>query len=136
MSVPPPLPWAVRTGPERMILAVTAAVLLFGSVFAVVSRLLPAGWICGWKALSGLPCAGCGGTRAIVSFVTGQWADAIFLNPGVVVALFLLAATNIYALIVLVFRVPPWRPHVPGWRWIAACALAANWVYLLAVSRP
>jgi hypothetical protein len=118
-----------------MILAVTAAVLLFGGVFAALSRWLPAGWICGWKALSGWPCAGCGGTRAILSLAAGQWADAVSLNPGVVAASIALAAANIYALIVLTFRVKPWRPHFPGWRWVAAGGLAANWIYLLAVNR-
>lgn len=119
-----------------MILAVTAAAFLFGSVYAALSLWLPAGWICGWKALSGLPCAGCGGTRVIFSLAAGRWAEAVSLNPGVVAASILLAAANIYALVVLTFRMEPWRPHLPGWRWVAAGGLVANWIYLLAVSRP
>lgn len=136
MSVPPPLPWAVRTGPERLILAVSAAALLLAGFVAVAGFVLPGGWVCGWKSWTGLPCAGCGGTRALQFLGSGRWSEALCLNPGAVLGAAILALANAYALAVLVFRRQPWRPHFPAWRWAIAGGVAANWVYLLAVSRP
>jgi hypothetical protein len=47
-----------------------------------------------------------------------------------------LAAAGVYALAVVLFRMEPWRPRLSGWRWLLALAVAANWLYLLTVSRP
>lgn len=58
------------------------------------------------------------------------------MNPGAVLAAVFLLLANLYALAVLVFRCEPWRPRVPGWRWWVGGGIAANWLYLLLVSRP
>ena len=69
---------------------------------------------------------------------TGSWAEAWALNPAAVLLVPLLAAAALYAFIVLLFRLDPWRPawarRVP-WRWLAVTALLANWLYLLAAGR-
>jgi formate hydrogenlyase subunit 3/multisubunit Na+/H+ antiporter MnhD subunit len=58
------------------------------------------------------------------------------LNPGIVLGSAVLAAAGVYALAVVLFRMEPWRPRLSGWRWLLALAVAANWLYLLTVSRP
>lgn len=136
MSQPPPLPWNARTARERLVLAVSAGVLLLAGALAVAVRVLPFGWPCAWKAATGLPCAGCGGTRSLLFLLGGDWQAALQLNPGVVFAGGLLLLANVYAASVLVLRFGPWRPVLRGWRWALGGAVALNWVYLLAVSRP
>lgn len=133
---PPPLPWAVRTAPERWIVIVSAAGAVLFAGIAVLSVFGPSGWICAWREWTGLPCAGCGGTRSLFLVLSGEWIAALQMNPGVVLSALLLVLANLYALVVLVFRREPWRPRVPGWRWWVGGGLAANWLYLLVVSRP
>ena len=86
--------------------------------------------------MTGLPCAGCGGTRAAVLVLQGEWGRALILNPGVVLGSAVVAAAGVYALAVVLLRMEPWRPRFSGWRWMLAVAVAANWLYLLTVSRP
>lgn len=135
-SLPPLLPWSARIAPERLILVVSAAVLLFAGGLAVAVRVLPFGWPCAWKAATGLPCAGCGGTRSLLFLLGGEWQAALQLNPGVVCAGGLFLVANVYAAGVLVLRLGPWRPVLRGWRWALGAAVVLNWAYLLAVSRP
>lgn len=133
---PPPLPWAVRTAPERWILVVSMA---GGVLFAGLAALFvfgPTGWTCAWREWTGVPCAGCGGTRSLLLALSGEWTGALRMNPGAVLAAVFLLLANLYAVAVLVFRCEPWRPRVPGWRWWVGGGIAANWLYLLLVSRP
>lgn len=44
------------------------------------------GWICPWKAATGLPCPGCGLTRASIWLVKGDIAGALKLHPFAPVA--------------------------------------------------
>ena len=123
---PPPLPWPVRTAPERWILMVSAAgALLFAGV-AALSAFGHNGWICAWREFTGLPCAGCGGTRSLLLILSGHWLEAFRLNPGAVLAVGLLVLANLYALGVLVLRRDPGRPRGPGWRWWVGGGLAVN----------
>lgn len=132
---PPPLPWAVRTAPERMILLVSGAFLLFSLFLWACASVLPGVWVCFWRELTGLPCAGCGGTRSLGLVLAGRWADALLMNPGVVLGGFALLLALFYAAAALLGWVSPWRPTWPGWRWASAGALGANWLYLLLVGR-
>jgi hypothetical protein len=136
VSKPPPLPWAVRSAPERFILICSLGALVLAGAWALMASVLPFGWPCVWKAVTGWPCAGCGGTRSLLFLVNGNWLAALQLNPGVVMAGGLLLIANLYAVAVLIFRIEPWRPTVRRWRWALGCAVAANWLYLVAVSRP
>ena len=129
---PPPLPWAVRTALERWILIVS----LLGSLgIGLVLFLHRVGfsWGCTWKSLTGFPCAGCGGTRALSALLAGDVSTAITLNPGVVMTIAALVVASMYAVAVLLFRFEPWRPNVPHWRWWVFVALLINWIYLLQV---
>lgn len=136
MMNPPPLPWAVRTAPERWILSVSAAGAVLVALLLAAGVVLPSGWICAWREITGLPCAGCGGTRSLGLLLSGDWPAAWRLNPGAVAGAFALALLTIYAAVILILRREPWRPRLPGWRWWVAGGLTANWLYLLLVSRP
>ena len=135
-SSPPPLPWKFRTAPERCFLTFAPAAALVVVAFLLVSQYLHLPWVCAWRGMTGLPCAGCGGTRAAVLVLQGEWWRALILNPGVVLGSVVLAAASVYALAVLLFRIEPWRPRFSGWRWLLAAVVAANWLYLVTVSRP
>ena len=135
-SSPPPLPWKFRTAPERWFLTFVAAAAVVVAGFLLASQYLHLPWVCAWRGMTGLPCAGCGGTRAAVLVLQGEWWRALILNPGVVLGSAVVAAAGVYALAVVLFRMEPWRPRFSGWRWLLAAAVAANWLYLLMVSRP
>jgi len=47
---------------------------------------------CGFKVLLGIPCAGCGGTRAMVSLSHGRVTEAIRFHPAAVAGVFASAA--------------------------------------------
>lgn len=140
LSTPPPLPLHVRTAAERTILIVAAsAAAVAVLLFLVAGFFRPMAVICGWKKVTGWPCAGCGGTRALFCLAGGDWLEALCMNPGVVVGGVGLAVAALYAGGVVFLGWAPWRPawasRVP-WRWWLAGAVAANWLYLLAISRP
>lgn len=133
---PPPLPWGFRTAPERLLLVVAGSAAALVAVFVLVSQYAHLPWVCAWRGMTGIPCAGCGGTRAAVLLLQGDWWRALVLNPGVVLGAVASAGAVLYAGAVIFFRLEPWRPRLHGWRWWLAAAVAANWIYLLAVSRP
>jgi len=137
-AAPPPLPRAALLQPEKLILLCSAAVLVAGLWWcAIVAATGGVSW-CTWKTVSGLPCVGCGGTRAMLSLAGGQWTEAWLLNPGVAAALLGLVVVNLYAATVLIFRLEPWRPRavwLGRWRWWIGAAVLANWIYLLAAGR-
>jgi hypothetical protein len=135
MNQPPPLPWPVRSAPERIILLTAAALAVGGSIYLLAARFVTGGWWCAWKSGTGWPCAGCGGTRSLLLLAGGDWKEALLLNPGVVFAVAALLAAVLYAAVVLLFRFEPLRPRVPGWRWVVLVALGVNWVYLLVAGR-
>lgn len=58
-------------------LALTAAA---AAHLIVTAAGLP-GWICPWKAATGIPCPGCGLTRATIRFARGDFAEALRLHP-------------------------------------------------------
>ncbi len=135
MASPPPLPWAVRVQPEKLILLCSAAAAIIGAGLVLASLHGSLGLGCAWKACTGVPCVGCGGTRAVALLASGEWLAALRLNPGVVAAVLLLIAINFYAVAVLIGRLSPWRPVWIArlrWRWIVAGVLLGNWLYLLA----
>lgn len=44
------------------------------------------GWVCPWKAATGIPCPGCGLTRATLRLMRGEWTEAMHLHPFAPVA--------------------------------------------------
>ena len=55
--------------------------------------------LCPWRLLTGYPCPGCGGIRAMGAISTGQFEQAWLLNP--------VAFLACYVLIVWAFRITP-----------------------------
>jgi len=119
-----------------LLVAASAALVVFVLLLARSSGLPLTG--CVWKCATGIPCAGCGGTRALAALANGSLLDALAWNPGAVIALFAAAVAVLYAACVLVFRREPWRPKLPAGAWWTAAAvflIAANWAYLLLFAR-
>lgn len=86
---------------------------------------------CHVRALTGVPCATCGGTRAAAAMLKGDLPQALRFNPLVTLAAAL-------ATIVIVTRIIAGRQVVltlsrSGWWWISGAlitAVAANWWYV------
>jgi hypothetical protein len=88
---------------------------------------------CVWHRVTGLPCPGCGATRAVLSLLYGRFSAALAFNPlaagcaigflalGVVAPIWLAAGGRV--------PVPASKPR-PIWLAFAASVLAANWVWL------
>lgn len=117
---------------------VSAAALAAGLLWcvAVASGVVHFG--CVWKTCTGVPCAGCGGTRAVLLLASGQAMEALRMNPGVVLALAVIGMLNAHAAVVLLFKRNPWRPGPAAGarlRWGTVVAVAANWIYLVAAAR-
>lgn len=91
---------------------------------------------CGFRKVLGLPCVGCGGTRAMRALARGRPAEAASFNPAVVVGAFASvawAASGIWRY---------WRGSQPPPASVqnrrlarnailVAALLLANWIYLL-----
>ena len=139
MILPPALPWKIRTGPERLILVFCAASMFVGAPLLwsanVTGFPVPR---CPWKCATGLPCAGCGGTRAVTLLLRGDLPAAFATNPGAVTAVMAVALLALYASMVLFLRLEPVRPAFLRGRFLRSAviaALGANWIYLLLAGR-
>ncbi len=73
-------PWMAGLMRERRLcgwIVLASIILLTGS------RLGISLWFCPFRAIAGLPCPGCGLTRAVSSLVAGRWEDALQFHPFV-----------------------------------------------------
>lgn len=138
MSSPPLLPWRYRTTPERLILLFVLCGAPFVALHVSAYYLKLHAHHCAWKSVTHLPCAGCGGTRALAALADGSLLDALAWNPGAVFASLAATVAGLYAACVLIFRLEPWRPKLPAGAWMRAAVvflIVANWVYLLWAGR-
>jgi hypothetical protein len=81
-----------------------------------------------------VPCPGCGTTRAVEALLAGDCGAAFLLNPLACTALAGVLAFDLYAAIVLLGRLPRWRPsgELPLLvRGGALAALGLNWIWLM-----
>lgn len=90
--------------------------------------------LCPLHAATGLPCPGCGTTRAVEAIFAGDWGAALLLNPLACAAFVAVVIFDLYAAIVLLGRLPRWRlngalPFVV--RGGALAALGLNWIWLM-----
>lgn len=122
---------------ERIWFAVSvAAFLLAWMIFATDLRLPK----CLWHEFTGLPCPSCGGTRCARSLIQGDWTTAITMNPLVFLGLHAVVLYNLYAAVILAFRLPRLRfDQLPSWAGFSArvgvvLLFALNWTWLI-VSR-
>jgi len=78
-------------------------------------------WPCLFKAVTGIPCPTCGGTRALAALSHLHFLQALKYNPLVVLAPF----------VAFVFALTPLRLNGKA-AWLAFCgAFLVNWFYLI-----
>ena len=117
--------------------------LIWGGVglfVLAVARLVPPGltnWYkCPFHSMTGIPCLTCGMTRSFRHVVRLEFADAFSLCPLGAVLCLLTLAYLLYAVTLVLFRLP--RPRVclesSAARWTLRLGLPAifliNWIYL------
>ena len=71
-------PWLAGFMAERRlctILVIASGVLALGTRFGIPL------WICPFRAVTSLPCPGCGLTRAASALASGQWSAALAYHP-------------------------------------------------------
>jgi hypothetical protein len=95
---------------------------------------------CAFKMLTGLPCPTCGVTRAIMAMTRFDFATALAMNPLAVAGAAIGAVYLAYAAIVLVGRLPRFRPTFAprdrvAARLIVISVVMANWLYLVSAGR-
>jgi len=85
-------------------------------------------WVCPFRALTGLYCPGCGGTRAILAMLRGQLGQSFLYHPAV------LTGTGIYLAFMLsqiLERLSKGRIRGLRWRnlylWIWIGVILINW---------
>lgn len=63
------------------------AIIIVVALYLFMHKVFDA--FCPTVIIAGLPCPGCGLTRSVIFFLTGQWERSLYLNPlgGVVVLL-------------------------------------------------
>ena len=92
---------------------------------------------CAFHDLTGLPCVTCGATRSTIQFLHGHFHAALVFNPLVFAGLCAIALFDVYAVVVLVMRMP--RLRLADWkqtetnvvRALIIALLLFNWAYLL-----
>jgi hypothetical protein len=120
--------------PSMHALALAAiAVLLLAAALALPLDAPPLSLFgCPFRALTGLPCFGCGMTHAFHFAVRGDFARAAAHSPlGLALAISSAAHAAWTALRLCGL---PYAPRIvagSGVRWAAAAALGANWIFLV-----
>lgn len=118
---------------EKLWLAVGLGACLLGGAWLALDLPLPE---CNFKRITGLPCPTCGSTRAVRALRDTDILSAMQWNPLVTLGFAAAAVYLLYAAVVLLFRLPRFRPGPPSARGsrmlrIAAVALLlVNWIYL------
>lgn len=93
---------------------------------------LPAVSLCLWRALTGIPCPLCGGTRSVVLLSRFEFQEALAMNPLVTVGiigaiLWLFVSPLLQQRARFVF--PPAKGRGVGW--VVLVLTLSNWVYLI-----
>ncbi len=121
------------------------------SLFAVLSLLIGArtyeAWPvkpppCSLRTYTGIPCVGCGGTRAMKALAHGEIVAAAKFNPLAVLGVF--AVLSWFVWTVATMKMARYQRGQPvkadeqsvgkkGWRWgvVVSVLLLLNWIYLI-----
>lgn len=111
--------------------ALAVATLALRPLWLAAAPLLPP---CPFRALTGVPCATCGTTRAAVALLHGDLASALAANPGAALAGVAFLAGGMLAPLWLAAggRVPDLVSPAPAWlRAAIVAAIAANWAWVI-----
>lgn len=112
---------------------------LFVARFIPVARIIPF-WGCMFRRVTGIPCPGCGLTRAADHFAHFHWLTALKSNPLGTVAAACFALLAVWTLLHLAFRVPfpdielsdrDWRIA----RYAAIAGFALNYAFVVVMHR-
>jgi hypothetical protein len=120
---------------ELVWLSVSVAAAIFGSIWLRLGLPTPH---CPFLEFTGYPCLTCGATRCAIAFSHLDFFRAWRWNPLAFVALCAVGVFNLYAVIVLLARLP--RIRTVEWtraekntlRIAVVILLLVNWTYLLA----
>lgn len=85
---------------------------------------------CPFLDLTGIPCPTCGGTRASIGLVRGEWHEALAANPFVAVGLVMFGLWVVHG--VAATLVPAWRREVVLTEGDKKAARITAWAALLA----
>lgn len=119
---------------EQTLYRLGMAAALFAAVIVILAKIFPPfakflGWPCPFRALTGLYCPGCGGTRAFSALLAGHVLESLKWHPFVV-----------YGLGLYVAFMGSWtlnhftRGHFPGlkyrgwYTWGGVALVIGNWV--------
>lgn len=125
--------WRIARRDDRQIAALwavcAAACLALRPLWLAAAGLFPP---CLWHAWTGLPCPGCGATRAVLALLRGQLGAAFGFNPLAAAGAAVFVAVGLVAPVWVAAggRVPVVAPK-PLWSAAAAAAVAANWAWLV-----
>jgi hypothetical protein len=99
---------------EAMILLVgICAAALAGLFVATEAQSVP----CFMREAMGIPCPGCGGTRAFRALVSGDLREAFHFNPLATIGMFLSLIAVGYSAGVILRILPAWRPIMGSREW-------------------
>ena len=99
---------------EAMILAAGAcSAVLAGFFVATKAQSIP----CFLREATGIPCPGCGGTRAFRALVSGNLWEAFHFNPLATIVMFLSVIAMVYSAGVILRMLPAWRPIMGSREW-------------------
>ena len=116
-----------------------------GAVALLAARFFPFEGLsvgaCPFRALTGLPCFSCGGTRAFMALTRLEIVDAVVMNPMAALLGTLAVAYVVHAMGVWLLGWHRWRPSVGderarrALRFGAVAIILMNWTYLILVGR-
>ena len=83
-------------------------VLLFGSAgiaWLTYFGLNPASHlsVCMIRSITGIPCPACGSTRSALAIISGQWTEALMVNPLGYIVILLLATCPVWVMYDILF---------------------------------
>lgn len=123
---------------ELIWLSVTGASAIIAATWFRTGLPLP---VCPLHQFTGLPCPFCGSTRCLRDLIAGHFHAAFLWNPLTCLLLSAILLFDLYALCVLLLRLPRIRfsgilpDGYRGLRVATLTLIAANWLYLVRAGR-
>lgn len=130
----------VSGGVEHVLYWLSIVIILISAVLLIIQF-----WVidyfnrqdlltCGMKAMFGIPCPGCGGTRAVVSLLRGNLLDAIYYNAF---AVYCCIVYGVFFVTQTLQRITKGKVHGMKYRhiylWLAIAILVVQYVLKLVI---